>query len=49
MRLSVLLFVNKFHYWLAGSKNTMFIVKPSFLYKTNDSVMKTLVLDVKDK
>ena len=49
MCLSVDLLVNKFHYWLEGRKNKMFIVKPSFLYKINESVIKNLVLYVKDK
>ena len=29
--LSIVLLVNKFHYWLAGSKNTTYVVKPSFI------------------
>ena len=41
--LSVVLLVNKFHYWLAGSKNTTYVVKTSLFYKINDPVMKTLV------
>ena len=46
---SVILLVNKICYWLAGSKNKTYVVKPSLLYKRNDSVMKTLVLYVKEK
>ena len=36
MCLYVVLLVNKFHYWLAGSKRTAYVVKPSFVvqYKT---------------
>ena len=45
--LYVVLLVNGFHYWLKGIKNTTFYVKPSFIYKINDSVMKTLVLCIK--
>ena len=30
-------------------KKTTYVVKPSLLYKRNDSVMKTLVLCVKEK
>ena len=45
--LFVVLLGNKFHYWLAGSKNIAYAVKPSLLYKRNDSVMKTLVLCIK--
>ena len=46
---SVVLFINSFHCWLAGSKKTMYVVKPSLFYKRNYSVMKTLVLYVKEK
>ena len=31
MCLSVVLLVNKFHYWLVGSKKTTYVVKPSFI------------------
>ena len=47
--LSVVLLVNKFQYWLAGGKKTTFVVKPSFMYKRNDYVMKTFVLYIKYK
>ena len=31
MILYVVLLVNKFHYWLAGSKNKVYVVKHSFV------------------
>ena len=49
MCLSVVIFVNKFHYWLELSKKTIYVVKPSFLYNINDPIMKTLFMHVKDK
>ena len=49
MCLYVVLLVNKFHYWLEGIKKTTYVVKTSSLYKRNDSVMKPLVLYVKEK
>ena len=45
----VVLLFNEFHYWLVWSKNTKYVVKPSLLYKRNDSIMKTLVFYVKEK
>ena len=44
MCLAVVLLVKNFPYWLVGSKKTRSIVKPSFMYNINDSVMKSLVL-----
>ena len=46
---SIVLLVNKFHYFSAGSKNKTYILKPYFMHKINVSVMKTLVLYVKEK
>ena len=45
---SFVLLVNNFYYWLAGSKNKRYVVKPPLLYKINESAMKTLVLFVKE-
>ena len=33
VRLSVVLLINNFHYWLVESKKTMFVVKRSFIVK----------------
>ena len=41
--LSAVLLVNKFHFRLAGRKNTTYVVKLP-MYKKNYFVMKTLVL-----
>ena len=49
MCLSIVLLVHKFHYWLAGSKETMYVSKPSLLYTRNKPSVKTLVLCVKEK
>ena len=49
MCLSVVLLVNKFLYWLPGIKKATSVVKNSFMYKRNDSAMKTLVLYVKER
>ena len=49
MFLTFVLLVNNFHYWLAGSKNTTYVIKYFMLYKRNDSVMKTIVLYIKYK
>ena len=45
----VLLLVNKFHYWLPGSKNTPHLVKPSYVVQENEYVVKTLIFYVKYK
>ena len=45
----VVLLVNKFHYWLAGSKKITHVVESFLLYKRNDLITKTLVFPVKQK
>ena len=47
MCLSVVLLVHKRYYRLEASKNKLSVVKPSFMYKINESAMKNIVYYVK--